>query len=98
MDHRRQQLDEMTRRWRARHDARRDAESGARPPADAERETRARMAFPFRELSPEAYAAQHGDAMIGFIYDEYSYDDPELDAWLAELGAVLRRRREEADG
>jgi hypothetical protein len=91
---RRQQLDEMTRRWRARHDARHDAEPSERPAADAERETRARLAFPYREQAPAEYAAAHGEDMIGFIYDEYAYDDPELDAWLRELGAILRRRRD----
>jgi hypothetical protein len=97
MDRRRQQLDDMTRRWRERHDARRLAGPPDRPPADAERETRARGAFPYRELSPREYAQRHGADMIGFIYDEYAYDDPELDAWLVELGAELRRRRA-ADG
>lgn len=94
---RRQQLDAMTHRWRARHDARRDAEQPERAPAEADRETRARLAFPYREQSPADYADAHGDDMIGFIYDEYAYDDPELDAWLVELGAILRARRE-ADG
>ena len=94
MDRRRQRLDEMTLRWRARHDARRDASSGERPPADAEREMRARAAFPYREQAPADYANLHAGDMIGFIYDEYAYDDPELDAWLVELGAILRRRRQ----
>ncbi len=94
MDRRRQRLDEMTLRWRARHDAQRDAAGAERPPADADRELLARAAFPYREQAPAAYADHHADDMIGFIYDEYAYDDPELDAWLVELGAILRRRRE----
>lgn len=94
MDERRKRLDEMTRRWRTRHDAARNTEAAERPPADAEREMRARAAFPYRESSPGEYAEAHGEDMIGFIYDEYRYDDPELDAWLVELGAILRRRRE----
>lgn len=93
MDDRTRRLDEMTLRWRARHDARRDAEGAPREPADAEREVRARTAFPYREESPQAYADAHGADMIGFIYDEYAYADPELDAWLVELGAILRQRR-----
>jgi len=93
MDERRRELDEMTRRWRVRHDARREAEAPDRPPADAEREMRARAAFPYRDESPAAYADAHGADMIGFIYDEYAYDDPELEAWLVELGAILRQRR-----
>jgi len=94
MDERRKRLDEMTQRWRARHDAARDPEAAERSPADAEREMRARASFPYREVSPGEYAEAHGADMIGFIYDEYRYDDPELDAWLVELGAILRRRRE----
>jgi hypothetical protein len=31
--------------------------------------------------------------MPGFTYDEVAYADPELDAWLVELGEILRRRR-----
>ncbi len=94
MDHRRQRLDELAERWRARHDARRDAAGAQRPAADAERQLRARAAFPYREQSPGDYADLHAGNMIGFTYDEYAYDDAELDAWLVELGAILRRRRE----
>jgi hypothetical protein len=28
--------------------------------------------------------------MIGYTYDAYSYADPELEAWLRELGQLLR--------
>lgn len=94
MDERRKRLDEMTQRWRARHDAARDPEAAERPPADAEREMRAAASFPYREASPGEYADVHGEDMIGFTYDEYCYDDPELDAWLVELGSILRQRRE----
>jgi hypothetical protein len=31
--------------------------------------------------------------MIGFTYDEARYADPELDAWLTEVGRLLRERR-----
>jgi hypothetical protein len=55
-------------------------------------------AFPFRSLSPEAYADRYGDEMIGFTYDEVRYADQELDAWLLALGEVLRRRRGAARG
>jgi hypothetical protein len=92
MSDRRTRLDEMTQRWRARHDARRGAES-ERPPADAERELRARSAFPYRDAAPAEYADRHGTDMVGYTYDEYAYADPELDAWLLELGRILRDRR-----
>ena len=87
---RRRTLEELTDRWRARHDAR---ASGDRPPADPEREALARRAFPYRTMSPDAYVSEHGADMVGFTYDEASYADPELDAWLLEVGRLLRERR-----
>jgi hypothetical protein len=80
----------LTDRWRARHDAARKVE---RLEADAAREERAARAFPFRTSSPEAYVAAHGDAMIGFTFDDVRYSDPDLDAWLLEVGRLLRARR-----
>ncbi|MDQ2934873.1 MAG: hypothetical protein M3R49_07800 [Chloroflexota bacterium] len=53
----------------------------------------ARTLFPFREVAPADYAARYGTAMSGFTYDDYAYEDPELDAWLVELGRLLRLRR-----
>lgn len=50
-------------------------------------------AFPFRSMSPAAYVAEHGDDMIGFTYDEARYTDADLDAWLLEVGRLLRQRR-----
>lgn len=88
----RARLDELTRRWRERHEARRLV-GAVRPPADAERQARAASAFPYRSASPAAYVGEHGDDMAGFTYDDYAYDDPALDAWLAELGELLRARR-----
>jgi hypothetical protein len=90
---RRERLDRLTARWRSRHDAHRPPSPDARPPADPERERRARDAFPYRDVSPAEYAAAHGHDMPGFTYDEAAYADPELDAWLLELGEILRRRR-----
>lgn len=87
-DEPRARLDRLTDRWRARHEARLAAEG--RQPADAEREARARTAFPYLQESPAAYAARHGADMAGYTYDAYSYADPALDAWLLELGAILR--------
>jgi len=37
-------------------------------------------------------AARHGAAMVGYTYDAYTYDDRQLEAWLRELGEILRRR------
>jgi hypothetical protein len=86
----RQRLDELTDRWRARHDARRPAD---RPAADPQREALALHAFPFHESSPAEYVEQHGADMAGFTYDEARYADPDLDAWLLEVGRLLRDRR-----
>ena len=86
----RRTLEELTDRWRARHDARASAD---RPRADPEREALARRAFPYQSSSPAAYVAEHGADMVGFTFDEASYADPELDAWLLEVGRLLRERR-----
>ncbi|MGZ8475421.1 MAG: hypothetical protein ACXWWQ_04235 [Candidatus Limnocylindria bacterium] len=88
----RQRLQELTDRWRGRHDLRRPS-AHARPPADPERERLASRAFPYRTMTPEAYVADHGDAMPGFTYDEARYADAALDAWLLEVGRLLRERR-----
>lgn len=87
-------LGRLTDRWRARHEARLAA--GDRPPADTEREARASAHFPWTTETPEEYAARHGKDMIGYTYDAYTYADPALEAWLCELGQLLRagaRRR-----
>ena len=87
---RHRRLDQLTERWRARHEAR--VASEGRPPADADREARADRFFPWRTESAAEYAATHGSAMVGYTFDAYSYADPALDAWLRELGALLRAR------
>ena len=88
----RKRLQELTDRWRGRHDLRRPS-AQARPGADPERERLASRAFPFRTMTPDAYVADHGDAMPGFTYDEARYADADLDAWLLEVGRLLRERR-----
>lgn len=88
----RDRLTELTRRWRERHDAHRPAEE-ARPAADPSREVQAARAFPFRDVEPERYVEEHGADMVGFTYDEARYADADLDAWLLEVGRLLRERR-----
>jgi hypothetical protein len=88
----RARLARLTDRWRARHDARRPGVE-ARPPADPDREALAARSFPYLTESPEDYVASHGDEMTGFTYDEARYLDPALDAWLVEVGRLLRLRR-----
>ena len=89
-DHRRTRLERLTERWRSRHDARVATEG--RPAADPEREARADAFFPWRTQSAAEYAATYGPAMVGYTYDDYSYTDPALEAWLRELGELLRAR------
>ena len=86
----RERLQTLTDRWRARQNARRSAD---RPQADPEREALASRAFPFRSVLPAAYVDQHGVDMPAFTYDEARYADTELDAWLVEVGRLLRARR-----
>ena len=50
-------------------------------------------AFPYRSQTPAGYVAAHGEDMVGFTYDEQRYADPALDAWLLEVGRLLRERR-----
>ncbi|MGI8999073.1 MAG: hypothetical protein ACR2GO_05135 [Candidatus Limnocylindria bacterium] len=86
----RKRLRALTVRWRTRHDARR---SDHRPPAGSTRETVAARAFPYASMEPAAYVAEHGAGMFGFTYDAERYADPDLDAWLQEVGRLLRMRR-----
>jgi len=88
----RTRLEQLTDRWRRRHDARRPA-PGERPTASAEREALAARAFPYRAVPPRRYVAEHGADMTAFTYDDERYADPELDAWLLEVGRLLRERR-----
>ncbi len=86
-------LDRLTARWRARHDLRREGDP-FRPRANPGREALARRGFPYRDVTPADYVAEHGSDMTGFTYDEESYADPELDAWIMEVGELLREQRE----
>jgi hypothetical protein len=88
----RRSLDMLTNRWRLRREARRPA-IDARPPANPAREALAARSFPFRSVDPAAYVREHGADMIGFTYDEARYADTALDAWLVEVGRLLRTRR-----
>ena len=63
-----------------------------RPAADAEREARAAAFFPWQTETAAEYAAHYGAAMTGYTYDAYTYSNPALEAWLRELGDMLRRR------
>jgi len=85
-------LQELTDRWRARHDARRPAVD-ARPQATLEREALAARSFPYRTMTPGAYVEAHGADMAAFTYDDARYADADLDAWLLEIGRLLQERQ-----
>jgi hypothetical protein len=44
-------------------------------------------------MTPEEYVADHGAHMTAFTYDDVRYADPELDAWLVEIGRLVRELR-----
>jgi hypothetical protein len=93
-------LNELTNRWRSRHAVRREAdrsEGVAREPADSERLERALRLFPYLEMIPTEYVERHGSSMTAYTYDDYSYPDAELQAWLDEVGRLLRLRSDEPD-
>lgn len=89
---RQDRLRELTDRWRARHDAARPRLED-RPAADPAREALASRAFPYRTATPAEYVAEHGADMTAFTYDDARYTDADLDAWLLEVGRLLRERR-----
>ena len=90
-DARRARLEQLTARWRSRHEAR--LAEGDRPAADPEREAKADAFFPWRTETPAEYASRFGAAMTGYTYDAYSYANTEMGAWLRELGDLLRAQR-----
>lgn len=98
---RKRRLDELTRRWQQRREERRQGmtrDGVPRESADPVRAARAASAFPFRRMAPAEYVARHGSDMAGFTYDDYTYADAALQAWLDEVGRLLRDRPEAPDG
>jgi hypothetical protein len=59
-----------------------------RQPADGFRATRA-AAWRATALSPEEWAADNAWDIVVFSFDEFQYDDPDLDAWVQRLGRIL---------
>jgi hypothetical protein len=86
-------LDRLTARWRSRHDLRREGDP-FRPRANPGREALAKRGFPYQDVTPADYVAEHGANMSGFTYDDESYADADLDAWIVEVGELLREQRE----
>ena len=64
------------------------------PPArQPGREALARRGFPYEDVTPADYVAEHGADMTGFTYDDESYADADLDAWIVEVGSAARAAR-----
>jgi hypothetical protein len=59
------------------------------PAADSTREADARELFPYKELSPEEYAAREGHRWLCFSFGEYRYSDPDLNDWIHTLDDIL---------
>ena len=88
----REELTRLTDRWRRRHDARRPSDD-ERPAADPEREALAAApSRSTRSIRPRT-SPSTAPAWSRFTYDEARYADPDLDAWLLEVGRLLRARR-----
>jgi hypothetical protein len=60
-----------------------------RPLAEPWRVEQARRMFPFRELSPEQYAARYAHKILCSSFDQYRYPDPVLETWIDELHRLL---------
>ena len=98
---RKRRIEELTRRWQERREERRRTQSRdgvPREAADPVRSARAASAFPFRRMTPADYVARHGADMVGFTYDDYTYADAALQAWLEEVGRLLRLRSDRHGG
>lgn len=59
------------------------------PMADQIREQTALELFPFRDLSPDVWAARHAHEVRWFNFHQFRYRDRLLDAWLCSLGRLL---------
>ncbi len=60
--------------------------------ADAWREQMAEEQFPYRDMSPERYAARYGLGWKLWPFGGYRYRNAELNAWLERLTAILPSR------
>ena len=58
-------------------------------PAPPDRVRDALEFFPFREISAEEYAARESHKWLCFGFDNYTYEDPELNEWIHTLGDIL---------
>ena len=59
------------------------------PPAPESREEHALQIFPYKEMSPEEYAARNAHDWLCFSFDEYIYNNSELNEWIHTLGDIF---------
>ena len=57
-------------------------------PEETERDLAAH--FPYRDMSPEEYAARYAADIACFSLDERRYRSVRLDQWILRLGEILR--------
>jgi hypothetical protein len=57
--------------------------------ASAMAEQFARRLFPFESMSPEEYAARHGEDWLCCALPSYCFQDEKLDAWIQRFGEIL---------
>jgi hypothetical protein len=66
-------------------------DASVRHPADKLKDARA-SEWRATGLSPEEWAAHNAHEIVLFSFDEFRYDDPDLDAWVQRLGRILFTR------
>jgi hypothetical protein len=64
-------------------------EENQRELADDVYERHAKELFPYRDMSPERYAARCGLGWKIFSFGSYRYKDIDLDKWLQRLAQIL---------
>ncbi len=58
-------------------------------PAPGRYEEEARKLFPYKTLTPEQYAAHEAHKWGSFSFDDYIYNDAELNEWIHSLGDIF---------
>ena len=54
-----------------------------------ERDDAINLHFPWREMSPEAYAAQYSHQIGAYAFHLYRFRDPAIGRWARRLGEIL---------
>lgn len=60
-----------------------------RPLATEAMETHVQKVFPI-DMDPEIFAARDGYGWLNFTFNDYSYRDPALEAWIHKVGSIIR--------